>query len=394
MSIVAYILAVLASTPSFVLSIECLLALLPAKKRVRGSRQIAAVLIPAHDESNVIRKTLDNVRSQMQSEDRMIVVADNCNDDTADIAESAGAEVVRRIDENRRGKGFALATGIEHLKKSCEKGNAKAPEVVIILDADCTFAPDALDYLACSKQAKGRPGQALYLMRAPQPATPAQRISAFAFLTKNHIRPCGLTRMGASVPLTGSGMAFDWKLLQRLELGSSEIVEDLDLGLNLVIEGYGPILLETAQVESTFPLTSNTAKLQRTRWEHGYLRQMRKKTPRLILATVRGNLDAFVACCDLCVPPTSLHLIVSAAAVAGLALHSMCTGDWIPVAIATSSLILVSFSLFLAWRKFGRETMRLADVALIPTYVLAKLPIYARAILGSEKRWVRTDRES
>ena len=67
-----------------------------------------AVLIPAHNESSGIIATLNSIRSQLKLTDRLLVVADNCNDDTAKIAAEYGAEVIERHDANNRGKGFAL----------------------------------------------------------------------------------------------------------------------------------------------------------------------------------------------------------------------------------------------------------------------------------------------
>src|SRR5262245_21547005 len=49
----------------------------------RKPRPRIAVLIPAHNESVGIRATLDDIRAQIGSSDRLLVVADNCTDGTA-----------------------------------------------------------------------------------------------------------------------------------------------------------------------------------------------------------------------------------------------------------------------------------------------------------------------
>ena len=51
----------------------------------------------------------------MANGDRLLVVADNCSDDTAAVARAAGAEVTERSDVERRGKGYALDHGVRHL---------------------------------------------------------------------------------------------------------------------------------------------------------------------------------------------------------------------------------------------------------------------------------------
>src|SRR5262245_28326017 len=77
-------------------------------------RQRVALLAPAHDESTGLLAMLEDVRAPLVAGDRLIVVADNCTDDTAAVA-AAGAEVVQRHDLARIGKGYALDWGLQHL---------------------------------------------------------------------------------------------------------------------------------------------------------------------------------------------------------------------------------------------------------------------------------------
>src|SRR5665213_3675133 len=66
-----------------------------------------AVLIPAHNESTGLQPTLDDIKPQLGSTNRLVVVADNCSDDTASVATERGAEVAIRNDLTRIGKGYA-----------------------------------------------------------------------------------------------------------------------------------------------------------------------------------------------------------------------------------------------------------------------------------------------
>jgi cellulose synthase/poly-beta-1,6-N-acetylglucosamine synthase-like glycosyltransferase len=95
-----------------------------------GPRQPVTVLVPAHNESRGLLPTLANIQSQFQPGDLLLVVADNCTDDTATLARTVGAEVVERNDPAKRGKGYALDCGVRHL-------NSKPPGIIIIVDADC-----------------------------------------------------------------------------------------------------------------------------------------------------------------------------------------------------------------------------------------------------------------
>src|SRR6185437_5136334 len=92
-----------------------------------------AVLVPAHDEGTGLVPTLADVRQQLHTSDRLLVVADNCSDDTAAVAAKNGAEVIERHDLARRGKGYALDFGIKHLSSA-------PPDILIMVDADCRIA--------------------------------------------------------------------------------------------------------------------------------------------------------------------------------------------------------------------------------------------------------------
>jgi len=103
--------------PVAVLFAEVVSASIPRSRvnQPQGERRRVAVLIPAHNEASLIASTLESIRPQLASSDRLIVVADNCSDDTAAIAAGAGAESIVRTDQTKRGKGFALDFGVHYL---------------------------------------------------------------------------------------------------------------------------------------------------------------------------------------------------------------------------------------------------------------------------------------
>ncbi len=156
-------LAGLLAIPGFIFAIEVAAALiLPARKLPRrdSGRRPIAILIPAHNESTGILPTIEDVTAQMTAGDRLLVVADNCVDDTAAVAGHAGAEVIMRQHSSKKGKGYALEFGIAHLSDN-------PPATVIIIDADCRVAPHTIDRLAAVCEMSERPVQALDLMTAP-----------------------------------------------------------------------------------------------------------------------------------------------------------------------------------------------------------------------------------
>ncbi|MBR9804978.1 glycosyltransferase, partial [bacterium] len=187
------------------LIVELLLALRSLRPLPMAERLPVAILMPAHNESAVLSATLAKLRPQLLSTDRLLVVADNCSDNTAQLAIDAGAEVLERFDDDQRGKGFALAAGMAHLADDPR-------EVVIIVDADCDVAEGGVAQLSAATAAVNKPVQALYLMHPPRGGELSGLIATFAFIVRNHVRPRGGAALGIPVHLMGTGMAFPWSV--------------------------------------------------------------------------------------------------------------------------------------------------------------------------------------
>ncbi|MBD2750536.1 glycosyltransferase [Microvirga sp. BT688] len=159
-----------------------------------------AVIVPAHNEEAGILPTLQDIEAQLRPGDRLLVVANNCSDNTAAVARAVGAEVSERHDPDHRGKGYALDWGMRHLRQD-------PPETVIIIDADRRVAPGTVLTLAQAALATGRPTQALNIMKSAR-AGPRRRVQELAWVLKNYVRPLGLARFGLPCQLMGTGMAF------------------------------------------------------------------------------------------------------------------------------------------------------------------------------------------
>src|SRR3974390_3444595 len=74
----------------------------PHKSSARRGR--VAVLVPAHNESKGLLPTIADIPRQLLPGHRLVVVADNCTDDTSGVASAAGTEVAERHDPGRSGK--------------------------------------------------------------------------------------------------------------------------------------------------------------------------------------------------------------------------------------------------------------------------------------------------
>lgn len=385
--------AALVAIPVGILFVEVFAAIaLPRRSGLsrvddRSQRRLLAILIPAHDESAGMLSTLTDVKLQLQTGDRLLVVADNCSDDTADVARAQGAEVIERHDVTRRGKGYALDFGLQHLKLD-------PPDIVIMVDADCRLADDAIGALSNTCAATNRPVQGLYLMTSPAGAQVNHRVAEFAWRVKNSLRPSGLAALGLPCQLTGTGMAFPWDVIRSADLASGSIVEDLKLGLDLAANGHAPFFCASALVKSEFASSDAAAKVQRERWEGGHLDLIAAAAPRLLSrAVVRGDFGLLALTLDLLVPPLSLLAILVMSSFAAAVLFRML--GYGSASLPLSSVTFISFMLaiWLAWLKCGREVLPARDLTLIGPYLLGKIGLYAkRPFKKADAQWIRTDR--
>nr|WP_250890088.1 glycosyltransferase [Sphingobium nicotianae] len=372
------------------LGVELLLGVLAPNRGRPAARSrtvhSAAILMPAHDEAGGIVKTIARLQPALDETIRLVVIADNCSDDTAAIARTAGATVLERRDTRNRGKGHALAFGRDWLRNA-------PPECLVVLDADCEIAAEDLRLLIETAVEKQRPVQSCYLLRSRADDGPMTQISNFAFLIKNRVRPRGATLLGAPATLGGTGMAFPWALIEKAPLATSHLVEDLVLGIDFARQGSPPLYLGQAFTWSDAASRQDTL-TQRTRWEHGYIQTALKHGLPLALGNLaRLRLSQAWFGLSLLVPPLALLVTLGLVVLAATTLLALLGACAMPALLLAAEFVIVAALLVLAWLRDGQATVSAATLARIPLYILWKIPVYLRLVRKRETQWVRTKRK-
>ena len=380
-------LAIMLALPVSVLLVQVLAAItLPKSKytlQLSSTRPSVAILIPAHNESVVIAKTIQTILPQLSAQDQLLVVADNCTDDTAVIARNLGAEVIERFNTVQRGKGYALDYGIQHLK-------INPPQVVMIVDADCSISDQFIQVLAMSCVQLKRPVQALDLMLSPASPSLKMRVAEFAWLVKNKVRPLGFKALGLPCQLMGTGMAFLWNDITQMSLANNHIAEDMKLGIEFCRAKNAPLFIPDVLITSQFPQSVQAGNTQRARWEHGHLGMILSEAPSLLLEAIKTrNLQMFGLACDLIVPPLAV-LALMCLVVFALSLFSSSS---LALLLSTTLLIALTVAVVLAWLYFGRKIISFKQLCYAPMYMLIKIPLYIKFFFNRQVDWVRSKRD-
>jgi cellulose synthase/poly-beta-1,6-N-acetylglucosamine synthase-like glycosyltransferase len=230
-----------------------------------------ACLIPARDEAMLIGNLIDSLKKQNYPQDMftMFVIADDCTDNTAEIARSLGATVFERIDPpmNERRKGYALDFLIKRINEEVEGGIAGF-DGVFILDADTIFPTDFFHEM---NKAFDRKEYDFYTNYS-SPKNMTNLLSAYGGISScicnNAVyrRPMGL--FGFSPRARGSALLLRSHLLKDGWKWHA-LVEDREFSLYHIAKGVRSTYVESAEVYDEIVEEFKMFNRQRMRLIHG-----------------------------------------------------------------------------------------------------------------------------
>lgn len=372
----------------YLLLLTLLSAANPVPPRV-AARQRFAVVVPAHDEAAGIGRT---VRSLLALDwpsalRQIVVVADNCSDDTASLARAAGARVIERFDEQLRGKGYALKRAFDTL---LEEG---VTDAIVVVDADTDVSADLLQGFAARLE-QGAPAiQAFYGVRNPR-ASWRTRLMTIALGIFHRLRGRGRERLRVSSGLRGNGMCFSVDTLRRMPYAAYSKVEDMEYGVYLGQQGIRVWYADEIEVRGDMVASEAASRSQRERWEGGRMQFAREHGPALLWQALRGRdrvlLDLAL---DTLVPPLlNLALLALLLALAGLLAAGFGGIGAGALAITLPPLAMLLLYVARGVSLSGLGAGGWAVLAAAPLYAVWKLSLKFRR--GARREgWVRTERE-
>jgi hypothetical protein len=350
-----------------------------------------AVLIPAHNEEALLGYLLASLALQTYPRKRysIIVVADNCDDRTTEVARAAGGtRVYQRLAPRERGKGQALRWIFERLEAEHQRFDA-----YIILDADSVVGPTFLEEMARGIVGGAQALQGWYTVLNGREA-PSAALRWLAITLRGHVRSYGRFTLGSSATLLGNGMCFTRALVERFPWRASALSEDYQYYLTIVQHGVRVEYLPLAVVRSHMPPTFRELRTQDIRWES---RQPGHDEWRVAGRLLRDGvrLRSFVrleAALELRTPPLS-PLVCSclATVVAAIAL------GWAPALVIGMTLCACLLA-YVATGVYLVGDLHAVGRALLhaPYFVIWKLwvVLVLRQSKAHTSAWIRTSRPS
>lgn len=351
------------------------------------------IVIPAHNEEQVIAKTLYSLFGMVYQRNLydLVVVADNCTDNTAKIARKLGAKVLERTNDEKRGKGYALRWGFDQILEWEENY-----EAVVVLDSDSLISGNFLEVMNYYLEKGSKVIQSSDLV-IPQPGAWSSESIRIGFLLYNYVKPMGRKLLGFDMGLRGNGMCFSADILKEHPWKAWSLTEDVEYGLSLLMKGIKIDFAPEANIWAQMPVKAENAESQRTRWEMGRYPIIKKYAPGLLKRFItKASFKYFDAFIELITPPlVNLLLFVVSMLVLNFSLWLFgllpLTFSWIWLAITMMGVLYLFVGLIAA----GADKQMYKSIFYIPLYVLWKLKVYVIAgAKGKDQNWVRTTRES
>lgn len=337
-------------------------------------------IVPSHNEELSIARCIQSLEAAFGSAQNVIVIAHNCTDATAAIAQKAGARVEIVNNLSLAGKGHALKHGFDYAFNEC------GAEAVMIVDADSTVSPNIATEV-CKRLATSPVIQCRYQVRN-HAASWRAGLTALAFLGINVVRPRGRDRLGLSCGIFGNGFAMRRDVLENVPYDAHSIVEDMEFHLALVKNGYRVRFVTGALVLGDMPLSAATSASQHNRWEGGRLRLLSDWGMPLLRGVVRGKFSLTEPLVDLLGLPLALEVF------------SLCILLLYPTPLTryyvTAAFSVILLHLIVVIHASPDRTESIRNLLLSPVYLFERVKMFKSVVRASSKgaAWVRTTRDA
>lgn len=274
-----------------------------------------AVVVCARNEEAVIGHLLQSLQKQdYAGEFQAFVVADNCTDNTAMVAEQNGAIVFRRNDMEQIGKGYALQYGINRIRHAYDGE----------FDAVCVFDADNLadvHFLREMNTALNTGAEVALGYRDTKNIHDSwvSEVYSLYWLMLQRFYHTARHNMGLSSMVGGTGFAFRLDALGEDGWSTASITEDVEFSIQQILKGHRIVPARKAVFYDEQPVDFKTSVKQRLRWMTGGMQCIPLYIKEVFRAVGKGNKKAldiawylfFIPATGLALPMNILSIFVS-----------------------------------------------------------------------------------
>jgi cellulose synthase/poly-beta-1,6-N-acetylglucosamine synthase-like glycosyltransferase len=342
-------------------------------------------LIPAHDEELLIESCVRSLLALAYppTRFRVVVVADNCSDRTAQCALAAGAQCLERDDPHRCGKPHAIAWALERLP-------LREYDAVAIVDADTVVDPGFAAGLAAAAPLNDRAAQGYNGVLNPDDSAITRMAAVFAD-AKCRFAYGLKQRAGLNIPLRLGG-CIGTSVLMKHGWNAFTIGEDWELYAFLTAQGVRMVGADGARVYAQEARSLRQSSSQRQRWTAGKLTVLGRLAPTLMRSRNIDPLQKLDVIAELSAPGPAAHVGGAAALGVVTAVLHLPGGPLLLVALAAGVLRQVAYTLA-ALCVQPRPVQAALAFAFLPIYALWRVTIEIAALgMIGDKPWVRTER--
>ena len=301
------------------------------------------IVIPAHNEELMIGQLIDSTLEINYPKERynVIVIADNCTDNTERIVREKRVDCFVRTNTNKRGKPYALNWIFKQI-------DINKYDAFVLIDADSKVDKKFLTVMNQSLNQGHQVIQGYFGILNPD-ETWLTRLMVIPGVLKYLYRYHGKNLLGFTCPLMGNGMCFSKQVIMQYGWDAFTLTENWEYYIRLVLRGYKPAYAD-AHIYSQTAATTRQGATQRKRWFKGKIQCVISYLPKLIVRGIMEKNLRYIDCAvELVMPSISMLInftvIILVISLIEIAFLSNC------VAIFIWALILSVF--FVAYFLFG-----------------------------------------
>ncbi len=242
----------------------CLFKKEPKATNTTNKTHKFALVVSAHNEEVVIGNLVDSMKNINYPEESygIFVIADNCTDNTAEVARQHGAQVYERFNDELKGKGYALDWMFEKIYEMDY-------DAISVFDADNIVHPEYLNQM--NKQFnKGYKAVQGYIDTKNPYDSWISLSYAISFWSINRTFQYARYTLGMCCQLCGTGFAVSTEVLKDIGWGATCLAEDMEFTMKLTLNNIKVGWAHDAIVYDEKPLTFSQSYKQRVRWMQGH----------------------------------------------------------------------------------------------------------------------------